>query len=75
MVRTAEGVIRVTEGNCHGCAECVHACPWHVPRVLGDTPTVKCNLYDGRAALGELPECVKTCPGGAQARAGHSTVQ
>lgn len=65
MRRTEEGVIRVTEENCHGCAECVHACPWHVPRVLGDTPTVKCNLCDGRAAHGELPECVKTCPKGA----------
>lgn len=65
MVRTAEGVVRVTEENCHGCAECVHACPWHVPRVLGDTPTVKCNLCDGRSAMGELPECVKTCPRGA----------
>ncbi len=65
MQRTAEGVVRVTEENCEGCADCVHACPWHVPRVMGDTPTVKCNLCDGRAAHGETPECVKTCPKGA----------
>ncbi len=65
MKRTESGVVRVTDEFCHGCAECAHACPWHVPRVLGDTPTVKCNLCDGKAALGEKPECVKTCPKGA----------
>ncbi|MFP5238464.1 MAG: 4Fe-4S dicluster domain-containing protein [Acidobacteriota bacterium] len=65
MQRTETGVVRVTDEFCHGCASCAHACPWHVPRVLGDTPTVKCNLCDGKAALGETPECVATCPRGA----------
>lgn len=59
--RTQDGVVLVDEDKCDGCAACVDACPWHVPVVPEGGPMVKCTLCDGRAANGELPECVKAC--------------
>ncbi|MFZ5427335.1 MAG: 4Fe-4S dicluster domain-containing protein [Thermodesulfobacteriota bacterium] len=64
--RTAQGVAVVNEMDCRGCSSCADACPWHVPVMSGEFgPMVKCTLCGGKAAKGETPECVKTCPHGA----------
>ena len=63
LQRSENGVVMVSVEDCLGCSACVDACPWHIP-VVPDAgqSMVKCNLCGGRAALGELPECVKICP-------------
>jgi Fe-S-cluster-containing dehydrogenase component len=66
VYRTPDGVVMVREEACDGCGACVDACPWHVPVVpeAGSPKSgsmVKCTLCDGRAANGEIPECVTAC--------------
>jgi formate dehydrogenase iron-sulfur subunit len=57
----ADGMTRLDRAACSGCAYCVDACPFDVPRMVDD----RCSKCDGCATVvqaGGTPWCVKTCP-------------
>jgi len=65
------GFVGYNKDTCTGCGYCVDACPFHVPRLAGNTITGiakmdKCTLCTtpglDRIVEGFEPSCVKTCP-------------
>jgi formate dehydrogenase iron-sulfur subunit len=55
------GLTRLNRAACSGCAYCVDACPFDVPRMVDG----RCSKCDGCATVvqaGGTPWCVKTCP-------------
>ncbi len=64
---TADGVVQdAAKERCIGCANCVHACPFGVPKIdLEEKLQYKCNLCYDRTSEGLGPMCATVCPTGA----------
>lgn len=65
--REEDGAVIIDPEACIGCGTCVTACPYEIPQMDETTKTAsKCNLCYERAAAGEQPWCVLSCPGKAR---------
>jgi Fe-S-cluster-containing dehydrogenase component len=64
---TADGVVQEADPTrCIGCANCVNACPFGVPKIdLEAKLQMKCNLCYDRTSYGLAPMCATVCPTGA----------
>jgi Fe-S-cluster-containing dehydrogenase component len=64
---TADGVVQeAAKERCIACANCVHACPFGVPKLdLDEMVQYKCNLCYDRTSQGKAPMCASVCPTGA----------
>lgn len=64
---TADGVVQeAAKERCIGCANCVHACPFGVPKIdVQEMLQYKCNLCYDRTSRGLGPMCATVCPTGA----------
>ncbi len=65
-----DGFVIHSRDKCVGCAYCVEACPFDVPRMSGSSITgirkmEKCTFCRDRVDNQYEPACVKTCPTGA----------
>lgn len=48
---------------CIACGNCVHACPFGVPKLdLGEMLQYKCDLCYDRTSQGKVPMCASVCP-------------
>ncbi len=63
----ADGVVHeALRERCIGCANCVHACPFGVPKIDYDEMLqYKCDLCYDRTSRGLGPMCATVCPTGA----------
>jgi Fe-S-cluster-containing dehydrogenase component len=63
---TADGVVQeALKERCIGCANCVHACPFGVPKLdVDEVLMYKCNLCYDRTSEGLAPMCASVCPTG-----------
>jgi Fe-S-cluster-containing dehydrogenase component len=63
---TADGVVQeAAKERCIGCANCVHACPFGVPKLdVEEKLQYKCNLCYDRTSVGLAPMCASVCPTG-----------
>jgi Fe-S-cluster-containing dehydrogenase component len=61
---TSDGVVQEAQKErCIGCANCVHACPFGVPKLEPDEVLMyKCNLCYDRTSEGLSPMCATVCP-------------
>jgi Fe-S-cluster-containing dehydrogenase component len=59
-----DGVVHTPEpSRCIGCTNCVHACPWGVPKFdVAEQLAYKCNLCYDRTSVGLGPMCATVCP-------------
>ncbi|QDY77246.1 4Fe-4S dicluster domain-containing protein [Streptomyces qinzhouensis] len=64
---TADGVVQQADtSRCIGCANCVNACPFGVPKIdLAAKLQMKCDLCYDRTSAGLAPMCATVCPTGA----------
>ena len=67
---TADGVVQeASKERCIGCANCVHACPFGVPKLdVEEKLQYKCNLCYDRTSVGLAPMCATVCPTGSVLR-------
>lgn len=67
LQKLEEGPVLYDESRCIGCAYCVNACPFSIPRFdwEKDRMITKCNMCADRVGSGLEPACVKACPPGA----------
>ena len=67
--QTAEGVVQSSlKPRCIGCSNCVLACPFGVPKYVGDADQMmKCDMCYDRTSTGRRPMCATVCPSGALA--------
>ena len=57
------GIVRHLDDQCIGCQYCVLKCPYDVPKYSYEKGIVrKCDMCQGRLAVGEAPACVQSCP-------------
>jgi len=57
------GIVRHLDDQCIGCQYCVLKCPYDVPKYSHKRGIVrKCDMCQGRLAVGEAPACVQACP-------------
>lgn len=57
------GIVRHLDDQCIGCGYCILKCPYEVPKYSATRGIVrKCDLCQGRLAVGEAPACVQACP-------------
>jgi len=63
---TADGVVQeAMKERCIGCGNCVHACPFGVPKLsIEEMLQYKCNLCYDRTSEGLAPMCATVCPTG-----------
>jgi Fe-S-cluster-containing dehydrogenase component len=63
---TTDGVVQeALKERCIGCGNCVHACPFGVPKLdFGELLQYKCNLCYDRTSQGLGPMCATVCPTG-----------
>lgn len=60
------GIVRHLDDQCIGCSYCILKCPYDVPKFNKKRGIVrKCDMCQGRLAVGEAPACVQACPNGA----------
>lgn len=59
-----DGVVHSPDtSRCIGCQNCVHACPWGVPKFdVEEQLAYKCNLCYDRTSVGLGPMCATVCP-------------
>lgn len=59
-----DGVVHTPDvSRCIGCTNCVHACPWGVPKFdVEEQLAYKCNLCYDRTSVGLGPMCATVCP-------------
>lgn len=65
LAKYDDGIVRVDEGLCIGCGECVAACPYHHPFVRVSTgKAVKCTLCTDEDYEDGVPHpaCARACP-------------
>jgi Fe-S-cluster-containing dehydrogenase component len=64
---TADGVVHeAAKERCIACANCVHACPFGVPKLdMEEMLQYKCNMCYDRSSVGLAPMCAAVCPTGA----------
>ena len=60
----AEGVVGTASAElCIGCGNCVHACPFGVPKLdVEEMIQYKCDLCYDRSSRGLMPMCASVCP-------------
>jgi Fe-S-cluster-containing dehydrogenase component/DMSO reductase anchor subunit len=59
----ATGIVRHLDDQCIGCSYCILKCPYDVPKYSATRGIVrKCDMCQGRLAVGEAPACVQACP-------------
>jgi formate dehydrogenase iron-sulfur subunit len=57
------GIVRHLDDQCMGCQYCLWTCPYDAPKWNDRLGIVrKCDLCQGRLAVGEAPACVQSCP-------------
>jgi formate dehydrogenase iron-sulfur subunit len=57
------GIVRHLDDQCIGCQYCTLTCPFDVPQFSAKRGIVrKCDMCQGRLAVGEAPACVQACP-------------
>ncbi|MEI6537518.1 MAG: DmsC/YnfH family molybdoenzyme membrane anchor subunit, partial [Verrucomicrobiaceae bacterium] len=57
------GIVRHLDDQCIGCSYCILKCPYDVPKFNKKRGIVrKCDMCQGRLAVGEAPACVQACP-------------
>lgn len=57
------GIVRHLDDQCIGCSYCILKCPYEVPQFSAKRGIVrKCDMCQGRLAVGEAPACVQACP-------------
>jgi Fe-S-cluster-containing dehydrogenase component len=63
---TADGVVQMAaKERCIACGNCVHACPFGVPKLdLSEMVQFKCNMCYDRTSNGLGPMCATVCPTG-----------
>lgn len=65
--REDDGVVVINPETCIGCGMCAKACPYEIPQIDKATNrSSKCTFCFERAAIGEKPWCVLSCPGKAR---------
>jgi len=59
-----DGVVHSPDtSRCIGCQNCVHGCPWGVPKFDAEEQLAyKCNLCYDRTSVGLGPMCATVCP-------------
>ena len=64
ILQTDDGVVHSPDvSRCIGCTNCVHACPWGVPKFdVVEQLAYKCNLCYDRTSVGLGPMCATVCP-------------
>src|ERR1043165_4047527 len=63
IVRTEYDTVLIQQGVCHGCRDCISACPYGVIGFNEKTGTAqKCTLCYDRLQNGMQPACAKACP-------------
>jgi Fe-S-cluster-containing dehydrogenase component len=66
LKRRSDGVVEHIRSRCIGCAYCIQACPFHVPKASPAQQTMrKCGFCAHRIDRGNVPACVAKCPTGA----------
>jgi anaerobic dimethyl sulfoxide reductase subunit B (iron-sulfur subunit) len=61
--RAEDGLVVHDPARCIGCRYCTWACPYGAPQYDARSGRiVKCNMCLGKAAEGEPPACVASCP-------------
>jgi Fe-S-cluster-containing dehydrogenase component len=62
--RTADGVVQTaSKPRCIACNNCVLACPFGVPKMLGEFELMmKCDMCYDRTSVGLQPMCTTVCP-------------
>jgi Fe-S-cluster-containing dehydrogenase component len=62
--RTADGVVQsARRPRCIACGNCVHACPFGVPKLdVLEALQYKCDLCYDRTSQGRAPMCATVCP-------------
>jgi Fe-S-cluster-containing dehydrogenase component len=65
--KTPDGVVQsARKERCVACNNCVLACPFGVPKMMGDIDLMmKCDLCYDRTSAGKKPMCATVCPSGA----------
>ncbi len=65
--KTPDGVVQsARKERCVACSNCVLACPFGVPKMMGDIDLMmKCDLCYDRTSAGKKPLCATVCPSGA----------
>jgi Fe-S-cluster-containing dehydrogenase component len=65
--KTPDGVVQsARKERCVACNNCVLACPFGVPKMMGDIDLMmKCDLCYDRTSAGKKPLCATVCPSGA----------
>ena len=64
---TADGVVHeAAKERCIACANCVHACPFGVPKLdMEEMLQYKCNMCYDRSSAWAHAMCAAVCPSGA----------
>jgi Fe-S-cluster-containing dehydrogenase component len=67
--KTPDGIVQTAlKPRCIGCANCVMACPFGVPRYYAELDQMmKCDMCYDRTSVGKKPMCATVCPSGALA--------
>lgn len=67
IVVGADGIVQsAAKERCIGCGNCVHACPFGVPKLdFVEMLQYKCDLCYDRSSVGKAPMCATVCPTGA----------
>ena len=62
--QTEEGIVQsALKPRCIGCSNCVLACPFGVPKYVGDfDQMMKCDMCQDRSSEGLTPMCASVCP-------------
>jgi Fe-S-cluster-containing dehydrogenase component len=65
--RSGDGrVMTARKPRCIACSNCVLACPFGVPKMMGEIELMmKCDMCYDRTSTGRKPMCASVCPSGA----------